>query len=192
MEGEQVVLIVDDDSAVREGLECTLARAGYAVVVAADGEEALLKLEGMHVDVVVSDIRMPGMGGLEVLWECSRRWPGLPVILMTGSGSVPEAVTAIKKRSRGLSPQACGCPGNLSKIAVEFWSSPNPDPGSRPIHSADRGTRGRKKPGHAAPVQAHRTGRPDRSPPCSSGKRHRQGKSPDSCTNSATAREAPS
>ncbi len=117
MEGEQVVLIVDDDSAVREGLERTLARAGYAVVVAADGEEALLKLEGMHVDAVVSDIRMPGMGGLEVLWECSRRWPGLPVILMTGSGSVPEAVTAIKSGAVDYLLKPVDAQEILSKIA---------------------------------------------------------------------------
>jgi len=94
--GERTILIVDDDAGIRQVLQDLLASAGYRTLLATDGEEALLKLEGGDVDLVISDDKMPGMSGRELLWECVRRWPGLPVILLTGYGTVPEAVEAIK------------------------------------------------------------------------------------------------
>ena len=94
--GERTILVVDDDAGIRQVLQDLLASAGYRTLLATDGEEALLKLEGGDVDLVISDDKMPGMSGRELLWECVRRWPGLPVILLTGYGTVPEAVEAIK------------------------------------------------------------------------------------------------
>jgi len=94
--GERTILVVDDDAGIRQVLQDLLASAGYRTFLATDGEEALLKLEGGDVDLVISDDKMPGMSGRELLWECVRRWPGLPVILLTGYGTVPEAVEAIK------------------------------------------------------------------------------------------------
>lgn len=94
--GERTILVVDDDAGIRHVLQDLLASAGYRTLLATDGEEALLKLEGGDVDLVISDDKMPGMSGRELLWECVRRWPGLPVILLTGYGTVPEAVEAIK------------------------------------------------------------------------------------------------
>jgi DNA-binding NtrC family response regulator len=96
MSRERSVLIVDDDEGVVQVLQDLLASVGYRTVLAANGEEALLRLEGGGVDLVVSDARMPGMSGRELLWECVRRWPGLPVVLLTGYGTVPEAVEAMK------------------------------------------------------------------------------------------------
>ncbi len=93
---ERTILVVDDDEGVRQILQDLLASAGYRTVIAADGEEALLRLGNGDVDLVVSDARMPGMSGRELLWECVRRWPGLPVVLLTGYGTVPDAVEAIK------------------------------------------------------------------------------------------------
>lgn len=94
--GERTILVVDDDAGIRQVLQDLLTSAGYRTLLATDGEEALLKLEGGDVDLVISDDKMPGMSGRELLWECVRRWPGLPVILLTGYGTVPEAVEAIK------------------------------------------------------------------------------------------------
>lgn len=118
MTGEQIILIVDDDSATRISLEQALTRAGHAVATACDGEEALLKLEGMDADAVISDINMPGMTGHELLWECTRRWPGMPVILMTGSGSVPDAVNAIKSGAADYILKPLDIQELLNKIAV--------------------------------------------------------------------------
>lgn len=94
--GERTILIVDDDPGIRQVLQDLLAGSGYTVMLAGDGEEALLKLEGGQVDLIISDDVMPGMTGRELLWECVRRWPGLPVIILTGYGTVPKAVEAVK------------------------------------------------------------------------------------------------
>ena len=92
----RTILVVDDDAVMRQVLCDLLESAGYRTLVAADGEEALLRLEDREVDLVLSDDRMPGMSGRELLWECVCRWPGLPVVMLTGFGTVPEAVDAIK------------------------------------------------------------------------------------------------
>ena len=96
MNGERTILVVDDDPGLSQVLYDLLVGSGYTVMLAGDGEEALLKLEGGHVDLVISDDMMPGMSGRELLWECVRRWPGLPVIILTGYGTVPKAVAAVK------------------------------------------------------------------------------------------------
>lgn len=93
---EQKVLVVDDDPSIQQVLEARLLSAGYGVVIAASGEEALMRLESGPIDLVISDIKMPGMSGRELLWECMQRWPGLPVILLTAYGTVPDAVGALK------------------------------------------------------------------------------------------------
>jgi len=92
----KTILVADDDPHLRSVLQDLLASAGYEVLPVADGEAALFALEKAPVDLVVADDRMPGMSGRELLWECARRWPGLPVILLTGYGTVPEAVEAVK------------------------------------------------------------------------------------------------
>jgi len=94
--GEQTILVVDDDPGLRQVLQELLASSDYTVMLAAGGEEALMKLEGGQVDLVITDESMPGMTGRELLWECTRRWPGLPVIILTGYGTVPKAVDAVK------------------------------------------------------------------------------------------------
>jgi DNA-binding NtrC family response regulator len=96
MNAERTVLVVDADPDRRQVLMALLAADGYAVPVASNGEEALLKLEGGLVDLVIADEDVPGMSGRELLWECVRRWPGLPFIMLTGRGTVPGAVAAIK------------------------------------------------------------------------------------------------
>ena len=96
MNAEKIVLVADADQARRQALIDLLAADGYAVPVASGGEEALLKLEGGQIDLVIAEEDIPGMTGRELLWECVRRWPGLPFIMLTGSGTVRGAVAAIK------------------------------------------------------------------------------------------------
>ncbi|AKF79830.1 Fis family transcriptional regulator [Myxococcus fulvus 124B02] len=90
------VLLVDDDPAVAKVLGALLNQAGLATHTARNGTEALALLERWPVDVVVSDVRMPGMDGMQLLAEMGRAWPDVPVILITAHGTVPLAVEAMK------------------------------------------------------------------------------------------------
>jgi len=81
------VLVVDDDPAVRKSFDRVLAGKGYAVITAENGEEALRKLNEEKYDVVYSDIRMPGMSGLEVAEKIKARQPWTPVVIITGYGT---------------------------------------------------------------------------------------------------------
>jgi two-component system response regulator AtoC len=91
------VLIADDDDALRESLELVLSAEGYEVVSARDGAAALALLEAQPVDVVLCDLRMPGMDGLELLPQLVRRLPGVPVLLMSAYGSADLAVEAMRR-----------------------------------------------------------------------------------------------
>ena len=90
------ILVVDDDEALRESLAMLLAAEGYEVATACDAPAALACLE-TPVDVVLCDVRMPGMDGLELLPELIRRLPGAPVLLMSAYGSGDLAVEALKR-----------------------------------------------------------------------------------------------
>jgi two-component system response regulator AtoC len=91
------ILIVDDDDALRESLELVLAAEGYEVVGVAGGPAALTALQAAPVDVVLCDLRMPGMDGMELLPQLVRRLPGVPVILMSAYGSADLAVEAMNR-----------------------------------------------------------------------------------------------
>lgn len=81
------VLVVDDDPAVRKSFDRVLTGKGYAVITAENGEEALTKLGQEKYDVVYTDIRMPGMSGLEVAEKVKARQPWTPVVIITGYGN---------------------------------------------------------------------------------------------------------
>ncbi len=81
------VLVVDDDPAVRKSFDRVLTGKGYAVITAENGEEALHKLNEEKYDIVYSDIRMPGMSGLEVAEKIRARRPWTPVVIITGYGT---------------------------------------------------------------------------------------------------------
>ena len=89
------VLIVDDDKATREGLALALGRV-YRVLTAADAEGALRVLTGQSVDLVLTDLRMPGRDGLSLLRDIAVSHPGVPVILLSAYGSVESAVEAMR------------------------------------------------------------------------------------------------
>lgn len=81
------VLVVDDDPVVGKSFDRVLAGKGYAVITASSGQEALNKLESEDYDVVYTDIKMPGMSGLEMAEQVKARRPWLPVVIVTGYGS---------------------------------------------------------------------------------------------------------
>ncbi|MFP6588951.1 MAG: sigma-54 dependent transcriptional regulator, partial [Candidatus Latescibacterota bacterium] len=91
------ILVVDDDSYVRGATEEILIRKGYDVDTAPAASGALQKLEEAEYDLLLSDIKMPGMSGLELLEKAKTKWPELTVILMTAYSSVEDAVRAMKR-----------------------------------------------------------------------------------------------
>ncbi len=96
MKGFETVLIVDDEPYVRDSLATVLRRVGYTVKTSCSVQEALHPgtLEG--IDAVITDLRMPGQDGLVLLRRLTETAPGLPVIVLTGHGTVPSAVECTK------------------------------------------------------------------------------------------------
>ena len=90
------ILIVEDDAALRDAVCFTLEMAGHAITGVDGGPAALAELERQTFNLVVSDLRMQPMDGLELLGEIRRRLPQLPVLLMTAYGDVDKAVAAMR------------------------------------------------------------------------------------------------
>ena len=78
------ILVVDDEEAIRTITKTILVRRGLTVVIAASGEEALQLCHQEHFDLILCDIRMPGMSGVEVANTVSKLWPSMAILLMTG------------------------------------------------------------------------------------------------------------
>jgi two-component system response regulator PilR (NtrC family) len=90
------ILVVDDERSMREFLEILLEKEGHTVTTAARGDEALKIITTSTIEVVVSDIRMPGMTGIELLEAIKEELPDLPVIIITAFASPDDAVLAMK------------------------------------------------------------------------------------------------
>ena len=91
------LLLVDDDPGLLRLLGMRLSSEGFQVVTAASGAEALRQLQKEPADVVISDLRMDEMDGLALFGEIQRRHAGLPVIILTAHGSIPDAVSATQQ-----------------------------------------------------------------------------------------------
>ena len=87
MDALHKVLVVDDDPAVRKSIDRVLSGKGYAVITAENGEEALRKLNEEKYDLVYTDIRMPGISGLEVAEHVKAQRAWTPVVIITGYGT---------------------------------------------------------------------------------------------------------
>ncbi len=90
------VLIVEDDVTLREALKDTLELAGYSVVTAENGEEALTKLSRQNIRLIVSDLQMQPIDGLHLLESVKQKYPAIPLILMTAYGTIEKAVEAMR------------------------------------------------------------------------------------------------
>jgi len=90
------ILVVDDEASLRRIAQYRLAEAGYDVTLAEDGARALASFAASAPDLVVTDLKMPGLPGEELVRELLRREPGLPIVVMTGHGTVEGAVRAMK------------------------------------------------------------------------------------------------
>ncbi len=100
MERTQKILVVDDESGMRLALTETLERSGYAVTAVESGAAALAALEHGEYALVLSDMRMPGMSGAELLATVQSGHRRLPMVMMTAYGTVEDAVAAMKTGAR--------------------------------------------------------------------------------------------
>ena len=95
MEKHTKVLLVEDDSGIRQSLFETLGALGFAVGEAHNGEEALQRLRMVDYDVVLLDINMPGMGGMETCRRIAAQYPGLPIVVLTVRDEESDKVDAL-------------------------------------------------------------------------------------------------
>ncbi|MBI5419481.1 MAG: sigma-54-dependent Fis family transcriptional regulator [Deltaproteobacteria bacterium] len=122
------ILLVDDDAGVRDAMSAFLSRAGYAVTVAEDGEKGLRLLESSAFDLVVSDLKMPGMSGMDFLKSIRSRGNNVPFVLLTAYGSIETAVASMKSGARDflLKPFP---PAQLERVIRGcFEAPPEPQP----------------------------------------------------------------
>lgn len=91
------ILIIDDEKAIRKTLSEILSYEGYKIEEASDGEEGLKKFKEKNFDVVLCDIKMPKIDGLEFLERAREAHPDIPVIMISGHGNIDTAVEAVKK-----------------------------------------------------------------------------------------------
>lgn len=91
------VLVVDDETAFANNLHKLLTKRGYATTVVNDGESAIRTVEEDDFDVMILDLKMPGMDGIETLKQVKRRRPFLEVIILTGHGSVDSGLEGMQQ-----------------------------------------------------------------------------------------------
>jgi CheY-like chemotaxis protein len=121
MANKGTILVVDDDSAIRQSLVAAFFDAGYSVRLAADGLSALAELKDFKPDVLLSDLTMPGMGGRELLAIVRRRFPAIHLIAMSGaysSDEVPDGIAADAFCAKGVHLSS-----RLFEILPDFTSS---------------------------------------------------------------------
>ena len=110
------ILVIDDEPDIREGLEALLANEGYQVQLAASGSEGLKRLEAASFDLVLLDLMMPELSGMQVLEEIRARDRDTPVFLITAYGSVEVAVKALKAGASDYFPK----PWDNEKLLIEI------------------------------------------------------------------------
>ena len=111
------ILLVDDDSAFRHVMSGELRRLGYEVATAGSGEEAVASLNGRQAEIVLLDLRLPGMDGLATLKAIRGRNPSIEVIVLTGHGSIDSAIESIRQGAFDYVTKPC--PLDEIQIRVE-------------------------------------------------------------------------
>jgi two-component system response regulator RegA len=91
------ILLVDDEVNFLNALSQRFEARGFKADAVTSGEEALEKVKGKNYNIVILDLVMPGMGGIEVLKNIKKNYPDLPVIILTGQGTTEKAVEAMKE-----------------------------------------------------------------------------------------------
>src|SRR5581483_9210040 len=129
------VLIVDDDAEMREALGLALAANGHAYELASDATGALEIVTRQTFDVVICDVLMDGMSGLELLDRVKRTHPALPFIVITAHGGVQQAVEAIKRGAFEYVTKPCPPDELLRIVATAVDGRRHPAELARPSHA---------------------------------------------------------
>jgi len=129
MSTSRKILVVDDDPVVGKSFDRVLAGKGYAVITAQNGEEALRKLASESYDAVFTDIKMPGMSGIEVAQKIKAAKPWMPVVIVTGYSTEAyraqaAAVGVSEFLQKPLSPEMIE--GSAAKAMLEAEAAPAP------------------------------------------------------------------
>jgi diguanylate cyclase (GGDEF)-like protein/PAS domain S-box-containing protein len=90
------ILVVDDEEVIRQSFQDQLEDLGYPVFTAADGQLAVEQLQQTTPDLILTDLRMPKMTGLELIKHCKVHWPEIPIIVISGAGVIGDAVEALR------------------------------------------------------------------------------------------------
>src|SRR5215813_8954456 len=112
------ILLVDDDPDLLKLISLRLSSAGYEVRVADSGEAALGALAVSRPGVVITDLRMPGIDGLQLFEAIHREHPALPVIILTAHGTIPDAVSATQRGVFGFLTKPFDSQELLQKVAA--------------------------------------------------------------------------
>lgn len=113
-----MLLVVDDQSAIRQLLSEALESEGHAVVLASNGYEAINIARKQKPELIILDLKMPGLGGLETLREIHKFSPDIPVILITAYGELSDLGEAEKMGVRRLIIK----PFDLNEVRSMVWS----------------------------------------------------------------------
>ncbi len=108
------VLIVDDEKNIREGLGKALELDGYQIFLASDGQEALNLIQNTEIDLVISDLKMPKVSGEDVLRQVASSYPTVPVMILTGHGTIEAAVKAMRNGAYDFLTK----PVNLDRLSM--------------------------------------------------------------------------
>ena len=127
MTGRFSILLVEDDEALREAVAMTLGCAGHAVTCVDGGPAALAQLERASFNLVLSDLRMDPMDGIELLRAIRARWPNLPVLLMTAYGDIERAVAAMQAGACDFMQKPFRPDELLERVARYAWMAPGCD-----------------------------------------------------------------
>jgi two-component system, NtrC family, response regulator HydG len=125
------ILVVDDDAEMRQALGLVFSAAGHTCEVAGDAIAALEVVDRQAFDVVVSDVVMEGMSGLELLDRIKRTHPALPVVVMTGMGGIPQAVDAVKRGAFEYVVKPCAADDLQAIVARALDARRYPTKGTR-------------------------------------------------------------
>ncbi|BCS88422.1 sigma-54-dependent transcriptional regulator [Pseudodesulfovibrio sediminis] len=122
------ILVVDDDENILQVLEARLLSSGLNPLLADRAETALEMLAGEQVDCIVSDVKMPGMGGHGLLKEVLANWSHIPIIMLTAHGTIPDAVDSIQAGAAGYVTKPFDGKELVRKIrsVLEEWQEPTP------------------------------------------------------------------
>ncbi|HXI10585.1 MAG TPA: sigma-54 dependent transcriptional regulator, partial [Thermodesulfobacteriota bacterium] len=121
------ILVVDDEADMRFAIKEALGRKGYSVDLAEDGKEALAKINAGSYGMVISDMKMPGLGGMDVLKGVKKAAPHVPVLLITAFGTIQKAVEAVKEGAVDFILKPFTLESLESTVEKAFVRSADPD-----------------------------------------------------------------